>query len=447
MKKNKFIYHLRKNTRLSIPIITGQLGHMVTALVDNVMIGQNGELPLAAASLANSIFTAVMVFGIGLAIGITPSVASADARKDYTTLSSSLSNGFSLHAGVAIFLVALLLSISPLIHYLNQPEDVVVKSLPYFKILVFSLFPLLVFLSAKQFLEGLSLTVYAMVISIAGNVLNVILNYLLIFGKAGFPEMGLNGAGTATLISRFAMATALCIYLFSPQLKRAYHFSFKPKLLKLKEQWILLKLGAPIGFQMIFEVGAFVIATIFMGWISTEALAAHQIALSLASITYMFANGMAAAATIRVGNQLGLKDFNMMTKAANTIFLMVASLMLGFGLIFIVFRSFLPELFIDNPGVIAIAAEILIIAGLFQLSDGLQACALGALRGLQDTAIPSAVSFFAYLICGIPLAYLLAFHFDLGAIGVWSGLLIGLSISAIMLMIRFYWLKARLQKA
>jgi MATE family multidrug resistance protein len=281
-----------------------------------------------------------------------------------------------------------------------------------------------------------------MIIVITSNLVNIFLNYVLIYGKLGFPELGLNGAGWATLIARTLMGVWMMLYIYCGKSFAGYRPGFALGNYSRKLINRLLHIGIPAGIQFIFEVSAFGFSAIMMGWLGTTALAAHQIAINLATISYMTTSGLGAAATIRVGSYLGQKNFALLRQAGFTLMGMGATLMTLWGIVFIVARYELPALYIDQPEVIAMAAPLMIIAGLFQLSDGMQVVCIGALRGIQDVKIPSLLIFIAYWVIGLPLGYLLGFSFKMGANGIWTGLLIGLTITALAM----YWRFNRLTK-
>lgn len=410
---------------------------MMVNVADSVMVGQLGALPLAGASLANVIFHLLMTFGIGISYAITPLVAAADGEGNTARASEILKNGFLLNIITGILLFGLVLIGSPVLFHLDQPQDVVTIAVPYLNIVTFSLIPLMVFQTFRQFAEGLSRTRQAMFIVIACNVINIGLNYLLIYGKAGFPELGLNGAGWASLISRIVLAVWMMSYIYFSKsfitFRNGFSIGFYSKELIKR----LINIGLPAGLQFIFEVGAFGFAVIMIGWIGTKALAAHQIAVNLAAVSYMAASGLSAAATIRVGNQLGRKDVPTLRAAAFTLYGMVITFMLACALIFILGRYYLPSLYIRDVEVVQIASSLVVIAGFFQLSDGIQVVSLGALRGLEDVKVPTLLTFIAYWVIALPIGYLLGFKFDLGAEGIWYGLLIGLTIVAMVMSIRF----------
>jgi len=265
----------------------------------------------------------------------------------------------------------------------------------------------------------------------------VLLNYLLIYGHAGLPALGLNGAGWGTLISRIAMMLVIAGYIYFAKQFNPYRTGLAIGNYSIKLFKRLLNIGIPAGMQFIFEVAAFDFSAIMMGWLGTDSLAAHQIAINLATISYMTTSGLASAATIRVSNELGKRNFEKLKDVAYTLILIALVFMTLWAILFIVGRNFLPTIYIDNADVIAIASPLIVIAGFFQLSDGAQVVCTGALRGLQDVKIPSALVFIAYWVIGLPLGYYLGFKAGYGSVGIWYGLLIGLTLTAIAMFIRF----------
>ncbi len=421
--------HLRRNVVLATPVMVGQLGHIMVSVADTAMVGQVGVIPLAAATFGGTFFHVLLLFGIGVSYAITPLVAATD-EKAHTKLLSILQNGLAVNVILGVILVLLGFAIVPFLNHFGQEPEVAEAAGPYLMIIISSIFPALIFQTFRQYSEGRSDTFKPMIVSVVANLVNVGLNYLLIFGKFGFPELGLNGAGYATLISRVVMGI-LMIVLIKDKLKG---FAFRFDKLVMKQ---VIKLGVPSGMQYIFEIGAFATAAIMVGWLGAKELAAHQIALNLAAITYMASTGIAAAATIRVGNQLGLRDIKTLRRAGYSCFALAAVFMALCGLAFILFRDFLPALYIDNDEVHQLAASLLIIAAGFQISDGAQAVGLGVLRGLTDVKVPTLVTFVAFFILSIPGGYFLGFTLGLGVQGVWYALSGGLTIAAILHLIRF----------
>lgn len=431
--------HFKKTLTIAYPVMLSQLGHISVGIADSIMVGQLGSTPLAASSFANNFMNVLLMFGIGISYGITPLVAQADGSQDDSKIIRLLRHGIFLCGGTGVMLVLALFGLSYFIPYMNQPEEVVSLGTPYFLIISSSLFCLMLFQCFRQFSEGMSVTKPTMYITIGANFLNIGLNYLLIFGKFGFPELGLNGAGWATLIARIVMALGL--FFFVIRYSRFQKFRAGFQLSKIKATFFkpMLKIGVPSGIQFVFEVGAFAVAAIMMGWLGTIPLAAHQIALSLVSLSYMMASGISAASTVRVGNQIGQKDGVNLMKVGNTSFLMAIVFMALCSAFYMIFSNFFPTLYVskEEVEVIEIAASLLIVAGLFQLSDGVQVVGLGSLRGMSDVKIPTYITFVAYWGMAIPISYVLGFVLDLGPEGIWYGLLIGLTIAAIALYFRF----------
>ncbi|RAU83092.1 MATE family efflux transporter [Pontibacter arcticus] len=444
MNTNTYKEHFSKNFTLAYPVIMSQLGHILVSVADSLMVGQLGTTPLAASSLGNSIFMITMVFGLGISFSITPLIAAAEGRKNYTRISLLLLNGLVSNVLVGVFLFIAGYFFSPYITLLDQPEDVVALAIPYMNVLFLSMVPLMVFQAFRQFAEGLSLTREAMYISIVANVLNVFLNYVLIWGIFGLPELGMVGAAWATLISRVIMALMMGGWvLYNKRFEIFWHF-LRLRHLSFLHMYRIFKLGLPISGQMIFEMGAFSFSAIMIGWIGTKELAAHQIAINVASVTYMMASGIAAAATIRVSNLKGLRNYFDMRMAGISSFVMAIIFMIISGLLMVVAKDFIPGLYIDDPEVIQIASVLLIIAALFQISDGVQVVGLGALRGLEDVQIPSLISLLAYWAVGLPVGYVLGFKAGFGASGIWAGLLLGLTVAAVLMYLRFKWLSTKL---
>lgn len=429
--------HFKENFYLAYPVVLSQLGHILVSVADSIMVGRLGTVPLAAASLGNSIFTIVLVFGLGLSYSITPLVAAANGRKKTKRISLLLINGLVVTSLTGVLLFLFSYQLSPLLFYLDQPAEVVKLTIPYLNLLFLSMVPLMVFQGYKQFAEGLSLTRPAMYLSIFANVLNVAGNYLLIFGKLGMPALGMNGAAIATLVSRIVMAASMAWFIHSSALLRPYRLRWKKKFLSLTHMRRILRLGFPISVQMIFEMGAFSFSAIMIGWLGAKELAAHQIAINVASLTYMMASGIGAAATIRVGNLFGQGKMAEMRAAGLSSLVMAIVFMTTTGLILVLANNAIPRFYIQDPQVVELAAGLLIIAAIFQVSDGVQVVGLGCLRGLEDVKIPSMVSLLAYWVAGLPIGYILCFQYGFGVNGIWTGLLIGLTIAALLLYIRF----------
>lgn len=415
----------------------GSLGQILVGVVDSLMVGQLGDVPLAAISYANSLLAIPLVFGIGVAYGLTPLVANADAQGKIRKASRLFKNGMVVNILLGVLIVAVLFGLRPFMDQFDQDPAVVSEAIPYFTIVALSFFPLQIFFNYKQFTEGLSDTKAAMRLSLVANGLNILLNWIFIFGKFGIEPIGMVGAAYATLISRIVMMALMIWWVHTKAKYKEYMAIFWDTKLKWTEMRAVLAIGVPSGLQYIFEVGAFAASSLIIGSIDYIEQAAHQIAISLASVSYMAASGFGAAATVRVGNQLGRKDYKTLKIAATTLFEMVILFMALAGIIYLFGRDFLPSLFTDETEVIEIAATLLIVTTLFQISDGVQVTALGALRGLSDVRMPTIITFISYWVICIPLGYILGKNFEMGAMGVWIGLAVGLTISAFAQWYRF----------
>lgn len=422
---------------LAYPVILSQLGHIMVGVVDTAMVGKIGTLEQAAVALSNGLYMIVLVFGLGISYGVTPLVAEADSAKKDDENRALLKHSIVINTLIGILLFLLLLMISPILNLFNQQKEVVVLAIPFLNVMMLSMIPLCIFSGLKQFIEGLSYTRMAMVITIGASFLNILLNYLMIFGHWGLPAMGIMGACWASFIARVAMAIAMLLYVYYNKAFKIYwqNIDFRTYSKTIIKK--ILVIGVPSGLQWVFEIGVFSVAVILIGWIGPKAQAAHLITLSLAAITYMMASGLAAATTVRVGNQLGMQSEAGIRTAAFSSLIMVIVFMGIMAITFISLRLYLPTLFTDDQEVINLSASLLVIAAFFQLSDGIQVIALGALRGVKDVKIPTLITFIAYWIIGLPMSYVFAFIFKLNALGVWYGLFLGLTSAAILLFLRF----------
>jgi MATE family multidrug resistance protein len=441
------------NIRLAYPVILGMLGHTLIGLVDNIMVGKLGSTELAAVSLGNSLIFIAMSAGIGFSTAITPIVAQADASKDTQTVREAFHHGLLLCTFLGLFLFGIVSFAKPLMVLMHQPEEVIVLARPYIDWVAFSLVPMIIFQGYKQFADGMSLTKYAMFAVIFSNVIHIGINYMLIYGVWIFPKMGIVGAALGTVISRIAMLVYMHYSLSRNEKLKTYFKDFSFSQIKKSMLTKIAALGLPSSMQMLFEVALFTSAVWLSGSIGKTSQAANQIALSLASMTFMFAMGLSVAAMVRVGNQKGLGDYLNLRTVARSIFLLAIALEIVFALLFVALHDILPHFFLnmekidllqDNAEVIRIASTLLVVAAVFQISDGIQVVVLGALRGLQDVKIPTVITFVAYWVIGFPICYYLGLCTDMGAIGIWIGLLAGLTAAAIFLYLRFNYLTNKL---
>lgn len=446
----QYTKEFKTNLRLAWPVMLGMVGHTLVQFVDNIMVGQLGTTELAAISLGNSFVFIAMSIGIGFSTAITPLIAEADAEQNAHALQKVLHEGLRLCVilGVVLFLGVYIAK--PLLFQMGQEPEVVALAFPYLNWVAVSLLPLVIFQAFKQFSDGMSLTRYSMYATVLANVVNVIINYVLIFGIWIFPKWGVTGAAVGTLASRVTMLVFVVILLYHDPRTAAILRRLVPKRLYKKELNQLLQLGLPSSLQMFFEVSFFTFAIWVCGFLSKDAQAANQIALNLSSMTFMVAMGLSVAATIRVGNQKGFRAFGELKRIALSVFLLTLLLDVVFAGFFVAFNEWLPWLYLDSTtgldtfAVAELAGSLLYIAAFFQIFDGAQVVALGSLRGLQDVRIPTWITFLAYGLIGVPIMLYLSIEENMGARGVWIGLCLGLVVSSLLLYLRFRYLSNKL---
>jgi multidrug resistance protein, MATE family len=423
---------MRQTLQLSIPIVVAQLGVVLMGVTDNLMIGRLlGAVPLGAAGIAHSISFLISSIGVGGLSIVSALVSQAYGHNDKTEISRLYRAGVRVAWLLGGVLGVVSLLAAWYFELFQQTPTVTELARPFIVILTISNVPLLLFIALRQLCDGLSRPSVAMYITMSALLLNALLNYLLI------RSMGLNGAAVGTLLSRLYMAVAIWLYIRRDPFFAAYVARAAGTLREVVVK--ILRLGLPGGFQFFFEIAAFSLAVIMIGWLGEPQLAAHQIAINMASTTYMMATGIAAAGSIRVGMALGQQSNPAVQRAGTAAFLLVAAFMGLCCLLFLTANDWLVSLYIrDNAEVATIAAGLVIIAGFFQLSDGIQVVGLGALRGVSDVNIPTVITLFAYWGLALPLSYVLAFPLGMDVTGVWIGLSVGLTASALLLTLRFY---------
>jgi len=437
------------NLRLSIPVILGLLGHTLVGMIDNIMVGKLDPINLAAVSLGNSYIFIAMSIGIGFSAAITPIVAEAHSERNHSKLKTSFINGFLLCLMLGLVLYILVLLLKGTLTHLDQPEEVVSLALPYLDIVAISLIPLLLFQALKQFTDGLSKTIYPMYATVLANIINVVINYILIFGMLGFPKLGIIGAAIGTLVSRIIMFVFLFYMLINNRIIYEYVSDLKSFLydkLMIKK---ILNLGLPTSLQMFFEVGVFTTAIWLSGLLGEIPQSANQIVLNISSMTFMVASGLSVSAAIRAGNQKGLNNYKELKRISLSILLLGIYFATFFALGIYFLRDYLPyiyidinnqENFIENIRIVKIASKLFIIVAIFQLFDSAQVIMLGTLRGMQDVKVPTIIVFIAYWIVGFPISFILGDESSMAETGIWIGLLCGLLFSAVFLYLRFLYL-------
>ncbi|MCQ2334062.1 MAG: MATE family efflux transporter [Paludibacteraceae bacterium] len=454
MRFSDYIPYYKRNLKIAFPVMLTQLGASLVGLFDSMMVGHYATADLAAVSFSNAIFFTVMVFAMGALMGITPLVGYEVGHKQISEdlgedkrISSLLLNGIWFTVVLSVVMVVVLGACIPLLDCFGQEESVVEAARPYYLCIVLSIVPFLFFCLQKQFLEGMGNTWVAMVISIFMNGLNILLNWVFIFGHWGAPAMGATGAGIATLISRTIMPL---LFLGAIVIKREWRLYFRLfeeqthifSLGQLKRLW---KTGAPIGSQTVLETVLFTLSFIIVGWLGKEALAAQQIANQIADLTFMLALGIGSATTIRVSHQLGRGDIEAVRMASNASIHLVLLMNTIGAVLMISLRHFIPYLFTEDTAVIEIASTLILIAGLFQYADGMQAVGAAMLRGITDVKIPMVYAFIAYIVIALPIGLFCMFVLNWGAPGIWIGFIVGLSVAAVLFHARFRKLLKRMK--
>ena len=443
----------KRNLKVAFPVMLTQLGAALVGLADSIMVGHYGTTDLAAVSFSNALFFTVMVFAMGALMGVTPLVGNARGRLEklmqqgtteeeiahkHEQITSYLANGLVFTGLMCILSLALLVPCIPYLDAFGQEPEVIASARPYYILIVLSIVPFLLFSFSKQFLEGLGNTLVAMLITLGCNLLNILLNWVFIFGHWGFEPMGAEGAGWATLIARSLMPVCFFIAMCVKADWRQYIVSLKGRLITRREIEHLISIGTPIGLQSFAEAFLFTASFVIIGWISKEALAAHHIANQMADLTFMLALGIGSATTIRVSFQLGKGDIQAV-KMASRASVHLCLLMNTIGAAIMIFgRNIIPYIFTEDQEVIPIASSLLIIAGTFQYADGLQCIGAAMLRGIQDVRAPMRIALFSYIGIALPLGLALTFPVGWGAQGMWIAFVIALAIPAVLFHIRFH---------
>lgn len=436
----------KQNLKLAAPVMISQVGVVAVQLFDNAMVGRLGALPLAAVSFGGTVFFMIFILITGVAMALTPLVGEQFAKKNYRAAAVYFQNSMVLFLLVGIFAFSIQYISVPLMFCLGQPQEVVEMAIPYYEYLVWSVIPYMIFCSFKQFLEGIGNTSVNMMIILSANLINILFNWLLIYGNWGFPMMGAAGAGLATLISRICMPVFVIIYFFNKQALKRYFYFFKQSNFTLKSMYTLISIGLPISLQMFMEGAAFALTSIMMGWIGTVEIAANQIALTVSNFAFMIVVGLGAATTIRISHEYGKNNIWELKKAANASYHMTLLWNTFTALTFILLREYIPRIFTDDPEVIHVAAHLLIFVAAFQFSDGLQSISVGILRGIKDVKPVMRIAFFSYIVINLPVGYLCAFILNWGESGLWVGFIFGLSVAAVLLISRFNKQYNKLQK-
>lgn len=443
--------HIRATLALGVPLVGSQLGLMLINTTDTIMLGWYSVEALAAMVLAGAIFFSVMIFGSGFSQAVMPIAAMAEGRGDTRGVRRAVRMGLWVACGYSVLVMPLLWYTEAILSGLGQDPAISALAGDYMRIAQWAMFPALLAQGLRAFLTSVERPRIIFWSTVAGALLNAMLNWLLIFGHWGMPELGMRGAAMASLGTTALTFAILAAYVMRESKSAQYEIFarfWRPDWPDLRE---VLRIGLPISIAILAEVGLFVVASVLMGWLGVVALAAHGIAVQLASIAFMVPMGLSQAATVRVGRAFGRGDAADVTRAAVTALGVCLAFASFSALLFWSIPSQLIALFLDRstsaaPDVIAYAVPLLMIAAIFQLVDDAQAVGAGLLRGLKDTRVPMWLAIFSYWGIGFPFAYVLGFPLGLGGVGVWSGLAAGLAVAALTLNGRFFILRPRVRE-
>ena len=440
----------RQNLRLALPVVLTQLGQIFTQFTDNLMVGRyggNDPLPLAAVSFGGSVFFILFIASIGIAMGMTPLVGERYVQGDRIHSARLLQNGILFYGLLGVAMSAIQYAAIPLLYHMRQPADVVDMAIPYYRMLVWSMPPVMLFFAFKQFLEGVGNTRAEMYATIVANVANIGFNWVFIYGRWGFPEMGAEGAGLGTLLARVIGMAIMIGYFCARSRYRQYFGWFSWRGFSLRRIGELFRMGGPISLQMFLESSAFVGTGIMMGWFDKQTLSANQITMTIGNCAFMIVMSIGAATTIRVSHCYGARNFGELSLAARASYHLVLAWNALAAVLFITLRHVIPTLFTSNPEVIAITSQLLVLAALYQLSDGLQNVSVGILRGIQDVRIIMPIAFVSYWLLNLPVGYLLGFTLGMGPSGLFLGFSFGLSAAALLMILRIRHSVRRLRTA
>lgn len=433
--REKYLSKVGELARLALPVMLAQLGYIAVQVADTAMVGGYGgadATPLAAVSFGTLISWIFLFLCVGLTIGLTPVIGELFVQGEKQKMSNYLQSSLLLYPLIGLLCMGIQIVTEPLLYHLDQPAEVVDMALPYYRLMAYGLPFVMVYGAIKQFLEGVGNTKSAMIVAVTTNVINVVLNYVLIFGKCGFEPMGAYGAGLATLISRIINPLLLGAYFVCSKKYREYISLFTRKVEYLRNSIKLIKLGFPIAGQMVLEALAFIFTGVMMGWFGTEAISANQIGNTYGNCTFMLVLSLGSATTICVSHAFGRRSIDELSKVVRSALFMAVVWGAMVLTIFASLRNYMPLLFTENEEVILLSSQIIVLYAAFQISDAIQCILVGILRGLQQVKSIAVVAFVAYIVINIPVGYFVAFKLGMGAAGLIVGYIVGLTTAAIL---------------
>ena len=437
MNLKSYIPFYKRNLSLAFPVIITQAGQMIVKFADNIMVGHLGPSQFAGVGFANALFAMGLVFCTCFTQGVIPFIGQNYGRGEHKKVAQYFTNGLLLDVIMCLVLMGIMLACVPLMDHMGQDPQILGYAKDYYRIMVYSLAPFVIFYVIRALTEGVGNTKYTMYITVFCNALNIFLNWVLIFGHCGFEAMGVEGAAVATFISRLVMMVIGIFILLTGKLYKRYLADIKLSALNIKQFAEVARTSFPISLQGLVEVTTFSLAGIMVGWFGQVAMAAHQASQTIITFSFMVAQGVGVAATIRVSHQYGERRFADARKAGFAASHISLALMAMAGITFILFNDVIPYIFTKDEEVVEIAGHLLYVAAAFQLFDAVQLSALASLRALADVKWPLVTSLISYYVIGLPFAYVAGTVWHWGPVGVWIGLLLGLMLAAILFLYRF----------
>ena len=433
--RERYLSKVSALARLALPVMLAQLGYIAVQVADTAMVGMYGgeeAVHLAAVAFGTSISWLFFFVCLGLTIGLTPVIGELFVQERKQEMAHYLQTSLALYPLFGVVCMVLQIAIEPLLYHMGQPIEVVEMALPYYRLMAYGLPFVMLYGSIKQFLEGVGNTKSAMIVAVITNVINIVLNYIFIFGKCGFEEMGSYGAGLATLVARVLNPILLGAYFVCAKQYREYITLFSRQRERIRNTIYLLKMGFPIAGQMVLEALAFIVTGVMMGWFGAEAISANQIGNTYGNCTFMLVLSLGSATTICVSHAFGRRSIEEISAVVRSALVMASIWGVTVLTAFALLRHIMPLMFTENEEVIALSSQIIVLYAAFQLSDALQCILVGILRGLQQVKSIAIVAFIAYIIINIPVGYFVAFHLEMGAAGLIVGYVVGLTTAAIL---------------
>ena len=423
--------------RLGVPIVVGQIGNVVLGFADTIMVGHHSMEELAAASFVNTMFLLVVIFATGFSYGLTPVVGSLFGQGDAGAIGRAVKNSLAANLALSAVLVAVCSAFCLNIHRFGQPEELLPLMRPYLWVNIASLPFLCCFNTFKQFFDGVTDTRTPMYVIIGGNLLNIFGNWVLIYGELGAPELGLFGAGVSTAVSRVVMAVACMLVFFRHRRYGRFRAGFAAGGVNRAAVGRLAGLGLPVAMQLGMETAAFSLSAIFVGWLGTTALAAHQVMLTVSQLLYMVSSGMAAAIAVRVSYFAGQGDYVAVRRTAYSGLHIVLGLALTLSVPVVLLRNTVSWWFTDSAAVAVLVSQTVVPLIAYQIGDAIQYTFANALRGIQCVRPMIWIAFFSYFVVSLPLGWLLGIHMGFGLVGIWSAFPVCLSTAGLLYFLRF----------